>query len=833
MLQSLTQVREYLTLIELAGSLTPSLELGREFALRWDAAKLREGLVDFDDQIRRAAHLLQDRDVSAWIRYKLDRQFDHILIDEAQDTNAEQWDIVFALIDDFFDGLAAHEGKARTVFTVGDTKQAIFGFQGTSPRHFANARERVAENMRQTADAAREQRGAPDARYLREYGLGQSFRTADAVLDFVDAAIAALGPASFGLDRPADEHVGQQRPGLVTLWNTVTSENDLAEDQDETDTDEDSWLAAHDRVMADKIAEQIASWMENGFPLVKGYERNATPDDIMVLVRKRRELAGLIVARLHAKGVPVAGVDRLRLGAPLAVKDLMAAIRFAAQPLDDLNLANLLVSPLGRWTQDDLLEHGYRPKGVRLWHHLRRSDHPLVTRTLVLLRDLLRRVDYESPASLLHWILLGPMEGRRRLLARLGTEAADPIDELLSAAQAYAVDHTASLQGFIRWFDAGDNELKREAAESGNSVRVMTVHGAKGLQSPIVILADAAGQSSKPGPVSLPEPLIGSERMNEIPLPPLSKEFRVGPVALAQDAAQAREMEEHWRLLYVAMTRAEEALFIGGSLSPREKGEPHADSWYARLKPVFDGDILDDPIWGGRREWGERAPPVTGTTFEADRSQNETLPEWVFRPIADEPTPPRPLAPSGLGDAEPADPPLRPDEAKEAARRGTLIHGLLERLPDTPVNKREAYGRVWLSRHAADLAENEREAMLESAMEVISHPRFDKLFSAQALAEVPFSAIVGGNVVSGNVDRLMIEDEAITIIDYKTTRRPPGELSDIPEATWRQMAAYKAAFKIIYPHRNIRTAVLYTHTPQLFELPDATLDGYIAAYADT
>ena len=221
--------------------------------------------------------------------------------------------------------------------------------------------------------------------------------------------------------------------------------------------------------------------------------RVAGPGDFMVLVRKRRELAGLIVARLHAAGVPVAGVDRLRLGAPLAVKDLMAALRFAAQPFDDLSLAGLLVSPLVGWSQEQLLEHAYRPDKVRLWSHLRASRHPDVLALRKLVDPLLARADFEPPQALLHWLLVGPWDGRRKLVARLGREANDPIDELLNAALAYSAAHTPSLQGFIRWFEAGEGELKREAGAAGNLVRVMTVHGSKGLQAPIVILADATG----------------------------------------------------------------------------------------------------------------------------------------------------------------------------------------------------------------------------------------------------------------------------------------------------------------------------------------------------
>lgn len=826
-------VRDRAALLDLAIFLAPQLEAGREFALRWDAAKAREGLVDFDDLIARAAQLLSDSAMAAWIRYKLDRSFDHILVDEAQDTNRAQWDIIEALADDFFSGEGAHGDAIRTVFTVGDFKQAIFGFQGTSPRNFRDARERVRARMADAADAARDQRkGSGDHRPLRDLDLDRSYRTAHSVLDFVDRAMDAIGPKSLGLEDDYTPHLGQQRPGLVTMWNVVTARG-AADDDDEDDGQQEDWLSRHDRLMADNIARQIKGWMDTGFPLVKGaVPRNATPGDVMVLVRKRRELAALIVARLYKHGVPVAGVDRLRLGNPLAVKDLMAAIRFAAQPLDDLTLANLLVSPLIGWSQQQLLDHGYRASGVRLWEHLRESHDADVRATVDVLREILRRADYDSPQALLHWILVGPMDGRRRLVARLGREANDPIDELLNAANAYASAHIVSLQGFIRWFDAGEGEIKRDAGEASDQVRVMTVHGSKGLQAPIVILADAAIGPDGAGDLELEEIAPGADRGRAVPLPGLTKEQKVGPVQHADTIAAAAGLEEHWRLLYVGMTRAEEALFIGGSLGPRDaKKGPHADSWYARLLPLFADDALDDAIWGARWEAGERAAAIDAVVPTAVADDVFELPDWALRPIGPEPRPPRPLAPSGLGEVEGSDPPLPSTQLAVAARRGELIHALLERMPAVPADERAERGRGWLARQAADLDDATRGEMLDRALAVLNDLAFAPIFGPGSLAEIPLAATVDGQVVAGIADRLLVTPAEVLVVDFKTARRPPTVVEDVPDATMRQLAAYVAALEVIYPGRNVRAAVLYTQTPQLIALPPATLAAYKAAFA--
>ena len=407
----------------------------------------------------------------------------------------------------------------------------------------------------------------------------------------------------------------------------------------------------------------------------------------------------------------------------------------------------------------------------------------------------------------------------------MGSEANDPLDELVNAAFAFEAEHWPSLAGFLQWFDAGTGDLKRDSDSATGQVRVMTVHGSKGLQAPIVILADATGEPGKPGDLALDDDAFGlagdPERVRAVPLPPLNKEERKGRVSAAEEAAKTAAMQEHWRLLYVAMTRAEEALFIGGSLNKNEARNrvPHDDSWYARLAPLFEGEELTDLVWRWRKEWGHRAEPlVPGDNAQSDAHAAPELPPWMTTPIGPEPRPPRPLAPSSAGEDKGGEPPLPPDVARIAARRGSLIHRLLERLPDVPEAERATTAHRWLERQAGDLPDAERAEMLGSATAVLAHPGFSALFSPLALAEVPLAATVGGVVVAGTADRLLIEDTRITVVDFKTTRRPPVSADTIPLATLRQMAAYVAALEAIYPGREVRAGVLYTHAPALFDL---------------
>ena len=814
---SLGRAIERRALIALADLLEPALALGRKFALAWDEAKAREGFIDFDDQIRHAAHLLKEQADGEWVRFKLDRRFDHILVDEAQDTNAAQWDIIDALIEDFFAGEGQRGDALRTLFVVGDYKQAIFRFQGTSPENFEAARRRVETSMLGVD------------RELQNLGLDRSFRTARPILEFVDRAISEIGPRRFGLEH-AEPHVGEDRPGLVTLWPVIGGEGEGADEgRGETRPEGDEgWLSRPDRQLAERIAQQVKQWLEEGFPLAKGSARMAGAGDVMVLVRKRKELAGLIVARLHAHGVPVAGVDRLRLGAPLGVKDLVAALRFAAQPLDDLTLANLLVSPLIGWSQDDLLAYAYRPKGERLWNHLRRTARAETGEAMACLLELLARADYEVPQALLHWLLVGPWQGRRKLVARLGREVEDPIDELLNAAFAHASGNTSSLVGFLQWFDANSGELKREAGRNEGLARVMTVHGAKGLQAPIVILADAADDPdlSPPRGLVLPEMIPGSPP-REVPLPPLRKGEKVGAVEMAELRAKTEERQEHWRLLYVAMTRAEEALFIGGSMGGRSK-ELKPDSWYAALQPLFGGTLgegLANDLWGGRSELGTRAPAAPPILI--DLAPTETLPEWATRAIGPEPRPPRPLAPSSSGEEDAAEPPSGPSAAaREAAERGVLIHRLLERLPEVAEDARGGAAKAWLARAAAALDDEARDEIAQAALAVLADPQWAAVFGPDSLPEVPLAATVGGRVIAGTIDRLVLGADTIRIVDYKTARRPPESLAQVPLAYVRQMAAYAAALRAIHPAMKVEAALLYTQSPRLIAIPAEMLEAH-------
>ena len=800
----------------LVACLAAGLRAGQTFAGAYAAAKRARGVVDFDDLIRWAERLLLMPGMGEWVRYKLDQATDHILVDEAQDTNEAQWNIVRAIAGEYFAGAgAAH--RHRTIFTVGDYKQAIFGFQGTDPRSFDVAR----------AWFDREARAV--GRDFLDLAMNRSFRSAPPILELVDRVIGDLGHEAFGLPRRPNPHETHHsgRAGSVTLWRPLAAE--AAEREEESG--EEGWASDAVRLYATKLARQIKAWLDNPFQ-VESRGRALRPEDILVLVRRRGALASLLVARLHAEGVPVAGVDRLLLSAPLAVRDLLAAARFALQPLDDLNLAGLLVSPLFGWSQEELFAVAYGREGAPLWARLRASD----TRpdTLEGLHSLLAMADFATPHLFFETILSGPLQGRKRLLERLGPEAADPIDELLAGALDFETAGSPSLEAFLDWFARGDVEIVRDPSAPLDAVRVMTVHGSKGLQSPVVVLADACADPERKGGgfgraiAKFTLPYGGPA----IPVIRPRKDELAEPLKSQIEAADRLDREEHWRLLYVGLTRAEERLYIGGALGPADRNGPPERSWYAAVRTALDGLGCawgDDPIWGSSCRLGDAELQT-----KADRRRilpDPALPPWLLDAAPAEPRPPRPLVPSAAPEDDVADPPPGP-AARAAAERGKLLHDLFERLPDVPEAQRRDAAERWLERAGGVADPALRSALAADACRIIADPRFADLFAPGALAEAPIAAVVaGGHVVSGTVDRLLVEHDRILVADFKTGRRVPEAPADIPVPHLRQMAAYAAALRAIFPERRIEAALLYTSGPVLHALPAETLARFAPADA--
>lgn len=810
------------TAMRVADELAAAWRLGSRFAEGYALAKREQGLADFDDLISLAGALLRVGSFGEWVRFKLDQRTDHILVDEAQDTNMRQWGIILSMAEEFFAGVGAKEERIRTLFTVGDRKQAIFGFQGTEPKAFATARDMF--------HAMGEIGGQP----FRQVDLVSNYRSTPAVLSVVDAWLAAGGAAAMGLDGEEPPHRPHRgaHAGQVELWAPLPVGRALDAEADEggEESEGDSSAPASDPAsmrLARAIAGEVQDWIAHGKD-----GRPVVPGDIMILVRRRRDLAARIVARLQALHVPVAGVDRFALTQPLAVQDLIGAMRFAVQPLDDLNLASLLVSPLIGWTQEELYDRSLGRGRAALWAHLRATEDDLPAATMAALRHLLGMADFTTPFRFLETVLSGPIDGRRKLYARLGREARDPIDELLNKALAFEQRETVSLLGFLTQVSASASDVKRQTEARSDVVRVMTVHGSKGLQAPIVILADAtddAGIGHRPFSVDV----AGWEKLPVFAVP---ADERHGKLAEAYAAAAKAASEEHWRLFYVAMTRAEEILVVAGVTKKADRSIPEA-SWHAAVDGVLSGIGSEweeaGPIWGQRRIHHTNAGKWARKDKVAKVAAAELLlPDWAHKPAPAEARPPRPLAPSALGEDDVALPPQGAGRAA-AVTRGLLLHELFERLPPVAAEKRRDAAMRWLAVQAAALDEAARAAMVGEVLAVIEDPVHAALFGPGSLAEVPLSAVVDGVVVAGIVDRLLVAADEIMVVDYKTGRHVPQSAAEVAPAYLRQMAAYRDALAVIFPGRRVAAALLYTAGPRLIALDDVTLAAHKPGLAGT
>ncbi|MGQ0673124.1 MAG: double-strand break repair helicase AddA [Hyphomicrobium sp.] len=831
-------------------AITASLALYRladDVMRRYGDAKARRAALDFDDLIAKAGSLLSDRVSTPWVLYKLDSGLAHILVDESQDTAPTQWRIIAALADEFFSGAASRD-EVRTLFAVGDEKQSIYSFQGAEAEEFA----RMGRQFETAAiDAKVKWRTVP---------LTLSFRTVEPVLKAVDQVFAdpARTPGVTASARSIEHlarRVGQQ--GLVELWPTEGYTEPPAADP---------WLPLEAGAevspavrLANRIADQIRGWLDSGARL-GAEDRPIQPGDILILVRKRNPFAAPMTAALKARRIPVAGSDRVRLAEQIAVQDLMALGDFLTLPEDDLALASVLKSPLFGMNDDDLLAIASGRKGT-LWKALlaHADGTPAFGAAAATLKEWRRRAGFTPPYEFFAGLL--DNEGlRAKLLARLGPDAGDAIDEFVNLALTYDDQEPPSLSGFLHWLRDGTREIKRDMDHGRNEVRVMTVHGAKGLEAPIVFLPDTcttASAGSRGGglitlagasPPETPAPFVWCVKGSA----------GVPAIAAARAEAELRETGERNRLLYVAMTRARDRLYVAG-FEGKQGRRPGC--WYDLIEAGL-GDLLapvELPEGRSVRRLSaqQTAPHETPRVRQDEAAPASPLPDWARRPAPREaqlavPLAPSRLAPYELDDdgeplaqplpkdrlAEPPDTPRAPPKMRSPREddgrflRGTLTHALLQHLPGLDADTWPAAARRFLDRRAGQLLEHVRAGIARETLALLTDSRFAPLFGPASQAEVPVVATIprpSGSgpalKLTGQIDRLADTGREVLIIDYKTNRLPPSRVEDVAEVYLLQLAAYRLALGHIFD-KPVRAALLWTETPRLMPVPDELLGQF-------
>jgi ATP-dependent helicase/nuclease subunit A len=540
----------------------------------------------------------------------------------------------------------------------------------------------------------------------------------------------------------------------------------------------------------------------------------------------------------------VAGLDRLVLTEQPAVQDLMALADSLLLPQDDLALACLLTSPLGGLSDDSLMDLAIGRRG-HLWEALREraGERAEWQAAWAFFAALLSRVDYVPPHALFAEAL-GPLGGRARLYARLGPEAAEPVDELLNAGLAYGRMHPPSLQGFLHWLRRSGAEVKRESEGAGSLVRVMTVHGAKGLQAPLVILPDTTSLPPHEGSILWATDPATSR---DVPIWSPRRELRCVAAQRLRDRAHVLRMEEYNRLLYVALTRAEDRLVICGWQTRRDLDDT---CWYRLVERGFAAlPAVCEPFgtWEGdvrRHATPQRAEPDRRTVGATEQPPVVALPPWAgeapdwrAEPPPIEAGRPERLAPSRPEGAElgPVPAAASPLAAREAVdnrfRRGKLIHALLQHLPDVAAANRPAIARAWLDRPGNALVAGEADLLVGEIMAILDREDLAPLFGPDSRAEVPLTGLIAGTVVGGIVDRLAVLADRVLLADFKTNRRPPRRIEDTPVLYLRQLAAYRAVLRDVFPDRDIVCALVWTQSSQVVMVPDALLEHHGPSHA--
>ncbi|ABV95171.1 double-strand break repair helicase AddA [Dinoroseobacter shibae DFL 12 = DSM 16493] len=765
------------------------------FLKAYQAGKDARGWLDFDDLILRAKTLLTDPGVAQWVLFRLDGGIDHMLVDEAQDTSPVQWDVIRLLTREFTAGQGARTNVLRTIFVVGDQKQSIYSFQGADPAGFDRMRQHFGTELAQV--------GTP----LQERLLLFSFRSSRAVLRHVDETFSRFQHQGLG---GGSEHIAfhEALPGRVDLWPALAK----AEKQTPQNwTDPVDKIAADDprHVLARKIAAEIRRLLESGTQITsaKGETRPITPGDFLVLVQKRSEIFHELIRACKTERLPIAGSDRLRVGAELAVQDLMALLAFAATPEDSMALACVLRSPLCGWTQRELHVLAQPNRNRFLWAALRDSDAHGETRAF--LQDVRDQADFLRPYDLLERVLTRH-GGRERLIARLGEEAEEGIDVLLDQALQYEQTEIPSLSGFVAWFRQDDMSIKRQIDARRDEIRVMTVHGAKGLEAPIVIMPDCAKPSNT------------NTRSKLLPLEdgPLvwagNKETRPEVIKPRAEEIALRDTEERMRLLYVAMTRAESWLIVAAA---GETGTG-TDSWHAMVTEGIEAQTpheVEFPTGTGLRLEHGVWPPDAPSPMPLHTAHSPQQP--AFAPMPPMPERRNTRAPSDLGGAKVIENAIEGLDKDAAQRRGKQIHLLLEHLPDHPPESWASLAPRLLG--AEDNPETVADLLAE-ARGVLENPALEPLFAPDTLAEVSLTAPLpglNGAQILGTVDRLIIGPERIVAVDFKSNQAVPAHPEDTPEGLLRQMGAYAEALAAIYPDMSIETAILWTRTATLMPLP--------------
>ncbi|MBS0384678.1 MAG: UvrD-helicase domain-containing protein, partial [Proteobacteria bacterium] len=812
--EAVAEAREQWNALQRAEDAAAALALALKLDQAYEDAKNAAGVLDFDDLIAHAQALLQRSDAAPWVLYKLDGGLDHILIDEGQDTSPAQWDLISPLQDEFFAGRGARADKVRTMFAVGDPKQSIYAFQGADPKRFLSEAQLLSKRAHRA--------GA----IFKAPVLETSFRSTPEILKAVDAVfrdrpLVAAEPGKHDETRHLasreDEH------GIVEVWPLLMRPETRPAEPWDAPVDVQTEASVHAQ-LARRVAKHLKAMIETREAIWdKRALRAIEPGDVLALVKTRGALFRELIKAFKSAGLPVAGADRMILRDELAVEDCLALMRVALDPADDLSLACVLKGPWLNLDDDDAdlfpLAYG-REQGETLHKRLLANRDRKYANARAFVSDLAARAGADA-FSFLSWALetphFGGPSGWELAFARLGMETRDPLQELLQRSLKPHGYAAPTLQRFVSDIERDAGQVKRELEAETGAIRVMTVHGAKGLEAPVVILPDSTSAAN-----TKPDDNLIFDQSGPYFSQRESEDDAAGRAA--RQAYKEQMLGEHWRLLYVAMTRARDRLIVCGAQHGSSKDGEAPESWRLAVEQgltKLGAKTFEAPTGAGLR---------LGTPAHAERQRrvepaSHALPAWAKR-NAPGAAPLAFAAPSRVGHIDPVLFSPR-GQGQRRFRRGLMIHALLERLPEVAAERRDEAAKAWLARQG--VGEADAALFAREALSVINDARFAPLFGPGSRPEQPIIGEVDGRYVRGIVDRLAVDNERVMILDYKTDRPAPESADKAPDAYVLQLALYRSVLRKIFPRRAVTCALLWTETPHLMTLPDARLDAALHA----
>ena len=682
-------------------------------------------------------------------------------------------------------------------------------------------------------------------------GLAVSRRSVQQVLTFVDAtfgpanltqAIMPRTPGAVANDNLVLKHLAHRagEPGCVDLWPLEKEDKvEIRRAWDEP-VDAGEGRGAYRR-LAEKIAAEIVDLVRRGDPVfdeaLKG-RRPAGFGDVLILVRKRGALFKELIRALKRRDAPVAGADRLALAETALFEDLLAAGRFCLFPWDDLTLAGLLRGPFCD-IDETALHNLARGRSGSLWTELlaRAGEREDFGAAAALLSELLaesrRRTPFDFFTRLTGRLDSAGRSMRARLRTRLGPEAEDALDEMLSQVLALESQGLRDLESACHALEQMTVTVKREMDEPRGQVRVMTTHGAKGLEAPIVFLPETISRSGGKAP-----PLMETEDGGFLWC--ARKDDDCESTRAARDWRTRKADDETLRLLYVALTRARDRLVITGRIAANATQEP-ITGWWGAVSAAFDqlgAEVRETQADGFVfRRYGP--DPVRLAAAPGPPVAVLPSPVWLTAalPVS---AAARYASPSQALEEDPAEAQALSPLARSAGisrfRRGEIIHRLLQLLPDIAPADR-ATAAAALMAQERDLTDEQREEMTAAAMSVLEDERFAAVFGPGSRAE---SALAGtspklppGLTVSGRMDRLVVETDRVLVVDYKTNRPAPARIEDADAAYVTQMAIYAAVLGEIFPERRIEAALVWTDGPRLMPVPENMMAEALSALMRT